>query len=90
MAQTPEQMDPREIIQEKPQSIPKLLIGLLLLTGIILGGFCGFTEWYVDDGSVDSVPTFDQVTVERGNIARTLTTSGTATEIGRASCRERV
>ena len=79
MAQTPEQMDPREIIQEKPQSIPKLLIGLLLLTGIILGGFCGFTEWYVDDGSVDSVPTFDRVTVERGNIARTLTTSGTAT-----------
>ena len=79
MAQTPEQMDPREIIQEKPQSIPKLLIGLLLLTGIILGGFCGFTEWYVDDGSVDSVPTFDQVTVERGNIATTLTTSGTAT-----------
>ena len=79
MAQTPEQMDPREIIREKPQSIPKLLIGLLLLTGIILGGFCGFTEWYVDDGSVDSVPTFDQVTVERGNIATTLTTSGTAT-----------
>ena len=79
MAQTPEQMDPREIIQEKPQSIPKLLIGLLLLTGTILGGFCGFTEWYVDDGSVDSVPTFDRVTVERGNIARTLTTSGTAT-----------
>ena len=79
MAQTPEQMDPREIIQEKPQSIPKLLIGLLLLTGIILGGFCGFTEWYVDDGSVDSVPPFDQVTVERGNIATTLTTSGTAT-----------
>ena len=78
MAQTPEQMDPREIIQEKPQSIPKLLIGLLLLTGIILGGFCGFTEWYVDDGSVDSVPTFDRVTVERGNIATTLTTSGTA------------
>ena len=78
MAQTPEQMDPREIIQEKPQSIPKLLIGLLLLTGTILGGFCGFTEWYVDDGSVDSVPTFDQVTVERGNIATTLTTSGTA------------
>jgi len=78
MAQTPEQMDPREIIQEKHQSIPKLLIGLLLLTGIILGGFCGFTEWYVDDGSVDSVPTFDQVTVERGNIATTLTTSGTA------------
>ena len=79
MAQTPEQMDPREIIREKPRSIPKLLIGLLLLTGIILGGFCGFTEWYVDDGSVDSVPTFDQVTVERGNIATTLTTSGTAT-----------
>jgi len=79
MAQTPEQMDPREIIREKPQSIPKLLIGLLLLTGIILGGFCGFTEWYLDDGSVDSVPTFDQVTVERGNIATTLTTSGTAT-----------
>ena len=79
MAQTPEQMDPREIIQEKPQSIPKLLIGLLLLTGIILGGFCGFTKWYVDDGSVDSVPTFDRVTVERGNIARTATTSGTAT-----------
>ena len=79
MAQTPEQMDPREIIREKPQSIPKLLIGLLLLTGIILGGFCGFTEWYVDDGSVDSVATFDQVTVERGNIATTLTTSGTAT-----------
>ena len=79
MAQTPEQMDPREIIREKPQSIPKLLIGLLLLTGIILGGFCGFTKWYVDDGSVDSVATFDQVTVERGNIATTLTTSGTAT-----------
>jgi len=78
MAQTPEQMDPREIIQEKHQSIPKLLIGLLLLTGIILGGFCGFTEWYADDGSGDSVPTFDQVTVERGNIATTLTTSGTA------------
>ena len=79
MAQTPEQMDPREIIREKPQSIPKLLIGLLLLTGIILGGFYGFTEWYLDDGSVDSVPTFDLVTVERGNIATTLTTSGTAT-----------
>ena len=79
MAQTPEQMDPREIIREKPQSIPKLLIGLLLLTGIILGGFCGFTGWYVDDGSTDSVATFDQVTVERGNIATTLTTSGTAT-----------
>ena len=78
MAQTPEQMDPREIIQEKPQSIPKLMIGLLLLTGIILGGFFGFKEWYVDDGSVDAVPTFEQVTVERGNIATTLTTSGTA------------
>ena len=79
MAQTPEQMDPREIIQEKPQSIPKLMIGLLLLTGIILGGFFGFREWYADDGSIDSVPTFEQVTVERGNIATTLTTSGTAT-----------
>ena len=79
MAQTPEQINPREIIQEKPQSIPKLMIGLLLLTGIILGGFFGFKEWYVDDGSVDAVPTFEQVTVERSNIATTLTTSGTAT-----------
>ncbi len=78
MAQTPEQMDPREIIQEKPQSIPKLMIGLLLLTGIILGGFFGFKEWYVDDGSIDAVPAFEQVTVKRGNIATTLTTSGTA------------
>ena len=78
MAQTPKQMDPREIIQEKPQRIPKPMIGLLLLTGIILGGFFGFKEWYVDDGSVDAVPTFEQVTVERGNIATTLTTSGTA------------
>jgi len=79
MAQTPEQINPREIIQEKPQSIPKLMIGLLLLTGIILGGFFGFREWYADDGSIDSVPTFEQVTVERSNIATTLTTSGTAT-----------
>ena len=78
MAQTPKQMDPREIIQEKPQRIPKLMIGLLLLTGIILGGFFGFKEWYVDDGSIDAVPAFEQVTVERGNIATTLTTSGTA------------
>ncbi|HIF44182.1 MAG TPA: hypothetical protein EYQ67_08585, partial [Dehalococcoidia bacterium] len=66
-------MDPREIIQEKPQSIPKLMIGLLLLTGIILGGFFGFKEWYVDDGSIDAVPAFEQVTVKRGNIATTLT-----------------
>ena len=78
MDQTPEQMDPRTIIQEKPQSVPKLLIGLLLLAGIILGGFFGFKEWYVDGGSVDSVLTFDHVKVERGNIAMTLTTSGTA------------
>ena len=78
MAQTPEQLDPRAIIQVKSHSISKLLIGLLLLAGIILGGVCGFTEWYVGNGSVDSVPTFDRVTVERGNIAMTLTTSGTA------------
>jgi len=72
-------MDPREIIQEKRQRVPKLIIGLLLVTCIGLGAFWGFREWYADDGSVDSVPTFDQVTVERGNIATTLTTSGTAT-----------
>ena len=79
MAQTPEQMDPREIIREKPQSISKLMIGLLLLTSIIVGAFFGFREWYADEGSMDSVPTFEQVTVERSNIATTLTTSGTAT-----------
>ena len=79
MAQTPEQMDPREIIREKPQSISKLMIGLLLLTSIIVGAFFGFREWYADEGSTDSAPTFEQVTVERSNIATTLTTSGTAT-----------
>ncbi|MEE3012588.1 MAG: biotin/lipoyl-binding protein, partial [Chloroflexota bacterium] len=72
-------MDPREIIQEKRQSVPKLIIGLLLVTCIGLGAFWGFREWYADDGSTDSVPTFEQVTVERGNIATTFTTSGTAT-----------
>jgi len=72
-------MDPREIIQEKRQKVPKLIIGLLLVTCIGLGAFFGFREWYADDGSTDSVPTFEQVTVERGNIATTLTTSGTAT-----------
>ena len=72
-------MDPREIIQEKRQRVPKLIIGLLLVTCIGLGAFFGFREWYADDGSTDSVPTFEQVTVERGNIATTLTTSGTAT-----------
>ena len=72
-------MDPREIIQEKRQSVPKLIIGLLLVTCIGLGVFWGFREWYADDGSTDSVPTFEQVTVERGNIATTFTTSGTAT-----------
>jgi len=71
-------MDPREIIQGKRQRVPKLIIGLLLVTCISLGGFCGFTEWYLDDGSVDAVRTFEQVTVKRGNIATTLTTSGTA------------
>ena len=71
-------MDPREIIQEKRQRVPKLIIGLLLVTCIGLGAFFGFREWYVDDGSVDAVPTFEQVTVKRGNIATTLTTSGTA------------
>ena len=72
-------MDPREIIQEKRQRVPKLIIGLLLVTCIGLGAFFGFREWYADDGSTDSVPIFEQVTVERGNIATTLTTSGTAT-----------
>ena len=72
-------MDPREIIQEKRQRVPKLIIGLLLVTCIGLGAFWGFREWYADDGSADSVPTFEQVTVERSNIATTLTTSGTAT-----------
>ena len=72
-------MDPREIIQEKRQRVPKLIIGLLLVTCIGLGAFFGFREWYADDGSTDSVPTFEQVTVERGNIATTFTTSGTAT-----------
>jgi len=72
-------MDPREIIQEKRQRVPKLIIGLLLVTCIGLGAFFGFREWYADDGSTDSVPTFEQVTVERSNIATTLTTSGTAT-----------
>ena len=71
-------MDPREIIQEKRQRVPKLIIGLLLVTCIGLGAFFGFREWYADDGSTDSVPTFEQVTVELGNIATTLTTSGTA------------
>ena len=78
MAQVPEQMDPREIIQEKRQRVPKLIIGLLLVIGIGLGGLFGFREWYADDGSTDSGPTFEQVTVERSNIATTLTTSGTA------------
>ena len=72
-------MDPREIIQEKRQRVPKLIIGLLLVTCIGLGAFFGFREWYADDGSTDFVPTFEQVTVERSNIATTLTTSGTAT-----------
>jgi multidrug efflux pump subunit AcrA (membrane-fusion protein) len=72
-------MDPREIIQEKRQRVPKLIIGLLVVTGIGLGAFWGFQEWYSDDGSTDSVPTFEQVIVERSNIATTLTTSGTAT-----------
>jgi multidrug efflux pump subunit AcrA (membrane-fusion protein) len=72
-------MDPREIIQEKRQRVPKLIIGLLLVTCIGLGAFWGLREWYADDGSADSVPTFEQVTVERSNIATTLTTSGTAT-----------
>ena len=79
MAQVPEQMDPREIIQEKRQRVPKLIIGLLLVIGIGLGGLFGFREWYANDGSSDSGPTFQQVTVERSNIATTLTTSGTAT-----------
>ena len=71
-------MDPREIIQEQSRSIPKLMIWLLLLTGVMFGGFCGFTKWYADDSSVGSAPIFDQVKVGRGNLATTLTTSGTA------------
>jgi len=78
MAQAPEQLDPREIIQSKPRNIPQMMVGLLFVTGIVLGAFWGFREWYADDGSTDSVPTFEQVTVELGNIATTLTTSGTA------------
>ena len=84
MADSPEkdrsgkQMDPREIIQEQSRSIPKLMIWLLLLTGVMFGGFCGFTKWYADDSSVGSAPIFDQVKVGRGNLATTLTTSGTA------------
>ena len=72
------QMDPREIIQEQSRSIPKLMIWLLLLIGVMFGGFCGFTKWYADDSSVGSAPIFDQVKVGRGNLATTLTTSGTA------------
>ena len=72
-------MDPREIIQEKRQRVPKLIIGLLVVTGIGLGAFWGFQEWYSDDGSTDSVLTFEQITVKRSTIATTLTTSGTAT-----------
>ena len=84
MADSPErdrsgkQMDPREIIQEQSRSIPKLMIWLLLLIGVMFGGFCGFTKWYADDSSVGSAPIFDQVKVGRGNLATTLTTSGTA------------
>ena len=84
MADSPErdrsgkQMDPREIIQEQSRSIPKLMIWLLLLSGVMFGGFCGFTKWYADDSSVGSAPIFDQVKVGRGNLATTLTTSGTA------------
>ena len=78
MAQAPEQLDPREIIQSKPRNIPQMMVGLLFVIGIVLGAFWGFREWYADDGSTDSVPTFEQVTVELGNIATTLTTSGTA------------
>jgi multidrug efflux pump subunit AcrA (membrane-fusion protein) len=72
-------LDPREIIQDSPRRTSKLIIGLLLSIGIVLAGFFGFREWFVDDGSVGSAPTFDKIVVERGDLGTTLTTSGTAT-----------
>ena len=78
MAQAPENLDPRDIIQDRPRRLPKLIIGLLITVGIVFAGFCGFKEWYVSDGSVNSAPTFEKISVKRGNLATTLTTSGTA------------
>ena len=79
MAQEPEHLDPRDIIQDKPRRVPKLIISLFLITGIVLAGFFGFKAWYWDGGSVNSAPTFEKIEVERGALATTLTTSGTAT-----------
>ena len=78
MAQTPEHLDPRDIIKARPRRIPKLIIGMLLIAGIVLAVYWGFRAWYVDDGSVSSIPTFEEIVVERGDLATTLTTSGTA------------
>ena len=78
MAQTPEHLDPRDIIKARPRRIPKLIIGMLVIAGIVLAGYWGFRAWYVDDGSVSSIPTFEEIVVERGDLATTLTTSGTA------------
>ena len=79
MAQDPEHLDPREIIQDRPRNLPKLIIGLLLISCTVVAGFFGFRTWYVDDSSVGSAVTFDKIVVERGDLATTLTTSGTAT-----------
>ena len=51
MAQAPEHLDPREVIRDSPRRIPKLIIGLLLVTGMVLAGFFGLRSSYVDDGS---------------------------------------
>ena len=84
MAQAPENLDPRDIIQDRPRKPPKLIIGLLIIVGIVFAGLCGFREWNVNDGPVNSAPTFEKISVERGNLATTLTTSGTAAARGSA------
>ena len=84
MAQVPENLDPRDIIQDRPRKLPKLIIGLLIIVGIVFAGLCGFREWNVNDGPVNSAPTFEKISVERGNLATTLTTSGTAAARGSA------